>query len=289
MASTVAALKANDYKSEIKPIWCPGCGHFGVLNGVTNTFADLGVDYNNTVVVSGIGCSSRFPFFLNSYGVHTAHGRALPVATGVKLANPSLNVLVVSGDGDCFSIGGGHVPHVARKNIDITCIMMNNRIYGLTKGQLSPTSTFGHVTNTSPYGSPDEPINPLLYMLAYGASFVARGFSGNPKQVKSLITAAMNHVGFSFVEIISPCPTFNKIDTADSFRDMMIDIPESHDSTDRLKAIDLTIKENDGELYAGIYYQVERTPYTEQLQNIKKKAGGQDKSDFEAIIDTFKP
>lgn len=288
MTTTATELTAKDYKSEVKPIWCPGCGDYAVLNAVMAAFAELQLDPDNTVVVSGIGCSSRFPFFVNAYGVHTAHGRALPVAIGVKVANPDLNVVVVSGDGDGFSIGGGHVPHTARKNIDITYIVMDNRIYGLTKGQLSPTSSIGFVTNTSPYGSIEEPIDPMQYVLGYGASFVARGFSGNLPELKSLVTAAIKHKGFSFVDIMSPCVTFNKVDTFESFKEIVESIPEGHDPSDRLKAMELAMK-GTSKLYTGLYYQDNRPNYTDLLKEVKVRAKTKEGYNIEDVIDTFRP
>ncbi len=288
MTATATELTAKDYKSEVKPIWCPGCGDYAVLNAVTAAFAELKFDPDNTVVVSGIGCSSRFPFFVNAYGIHTAHGRALPVAIGVKVANPHLNVVVVGGDGDGFSIGGGHVPHTARKNIDITYIMMDNRIYGVTKGQLSPTSSTGFVTNTSPYGAIEEPIDPMQYIIGYGASFVARSFSGNLPELKALVTAAIKHKGFSFLDIMSPCVTFNKVDTFESFKEIVAPIPEGHDPSDRLKAMELAMK-GTSKLYTGLYYQDSRPNYTDLLKEVKLRAKTKEGYNIEDVIDTFKP
>lgn len=289
MTTAETKLKGKDYKSSVEPIWCPGCGDYGVLNSMLNAFAELELDHNNTVLVSGIGCSSRFPFFVKTYGLHTAHGRALPAAAGVKLANPDLKVVVTGGDGDGFSIGGGHVPHIARKNTDVTYIMMDNRIYGLTKGQASPTSRTEFVSTTTPYGVPEEPIDPVSYCLTYGATFVARGFSGNPKQLKAIMLAALNHNGFAFVDVISPCPTFNKIDTFPVFKEMMTEIPEGHDKTDFIAAMDLAKNGVDGKMASGIFMQVEKPTLVERLGAIKTKVNGTDTPDFDAILDTFRP
>src|SRR5512135_2592961 len=232
-------MTASDYKSSVKPIWCPGCGDFGVLSAFYKALADLQVDPCNAVIVSGIGCSGRFPAFVEAYGFHGVHGRALPLATGVKMANPNLTVCVVGGDGDAFSIGAGHVPHAARRNVDITYIVMDNEIYGLTKGQPSPTSPMGMEKKASPYGTVDSPIDPIQMALAYNASFVARGFSSKPKEVTELIKAAMTHKGFSFVQVLSPCVTF--YDTYDHFKQITAPMPEGHDPSDRGKAMTLAM------------------------------------------------
>lgn len=280
-------MPAKEYKSSVPPTWCPGCGDYGVLNAFYKTLSELKIDYHEAVVVSGIGCSSRFPFFVKTYGIHSLHGRALPLAVGVKLARPDLDVIVTCGDGDGFSIGGGHVPHVARKNIDISWIVMDNSIYGLTKGQISPTSKVGQPGSLTPYGCPDEPINPVAYVLTYGATFVAQAFSGNPKQLAELMSKAIRHKGFSFINVISPCPTYNKIDTSKACKALIDPIPETHDTSDRIKALDLAFNTN-GKIRTGLFYQVEKPDYENRLDEIKKKSKATGSPDFEAIIDTFK-
>jgi len=180
-------LTAKEFKSAVKPTWCPGCGDFGVLTSIYQALATLQVDPATTVIVSGIGCSSRLPFFVRTFGFQTAHGRVLPVAMGIKIANPDLTVIAVGGDGDGFSIGAGHLTHAVRRNPDITYVVMDNNVYGLTKGQTSPTSPLGFKTKSTPLGSYDAPINPMAWVLASGVSFAARGFSGNPKQIADLI------------------------------------------------------------------------------------------------------
>jgi 2-oxoglutarate ferredoxin oxidoreductase subunit beta len=237
-----AKLRPKDYKSHVKPTWCPGCGDFGVLASLYQAMSRLELDPANTVVVSGIGCSSRLPFFVKTYGFQTAHGRVLPVAMGVKIANPDLTVIAVGGDGDGFSIGGNHLLHAARRNPDITYVVMDNEIYGLTKGQTSPTSPLGFKTKTTPYGSSDAPTNPMAWVLAAGVSFAARGFSGNPKHITDLIVEGIQHPGFSFVQTMSPCPTFNN--TFDLWRDQVIDLPEEHDPSDRVQAMAQALRED---------------------------------------------
>ncbi|MGK7344974.1 MAG: 2-oxoacid:ferredoxin oxidoreductase subunit beta [Candidatus Nitrospinota bacterium M3_3B_026] len=289
MTTATAPMKAKDYKSVVPPTWCPGCGDYGVLNAVLKAFADLKIDIDKTVLVSGIGCSSRFPYFVKTYGMHTAHGRALPVAAGVKMARPDLEVICFGGDGDGFSIGGGHVPHVARKNTDITYVLMDNSIYGLTKGQVSPTSQTGMVTTTTPYGAPDMPVNPLAFCLTYGATFVAQAYSSKPKVVQNLVTRAIQHKGFSFVNIISPCPTFNKINTFDFYKEKVYDLPEDHDTSDLAAAIKIALTAKEGKVPTGLFYQVERPTLVDRLMEIRGKAEGSDDYDVNKIIDLHRP
>src|SRR5512136_3419841 len=185
-ACQVSHHATTDYQSALKPIWCPGCGDFGVLTAIYRALAAIGRAPHEIAFVSGIGCSSRIPGYTTAYGFNSVHGRALPIAQGIKLANPELLVLVAGGDGDGFSIGGGHVAHAIRRNVDITYIVMDNQIYGLTKGQLSPTSPRGLKTASSTYGSMEDPVNPLLYVLGYGAGFVAQG---TPADMSALAAA----------------------------------------------------------------------------------------------------
>ena len=285
-------LKPKDYKSDVPPIWCAGCGDYGVLASLTMAFSQNNVKPTDTVLVSGIGCSSRLPYFVTTFGMHTIHGRALPVATGIKLARPDLRVVVVGGDGDHFSIGGGHLPHAARKNIDLLLIVMDNSIYGLTKGQASPTSRPGMATTTTPYGSPDVPINPVAYALVYGASFVAQSFSSNTKLTTDLIGKALNHKGFAFINVISPCPTFNKVDTFEYYKPLLRNIDEIHpDKGDKVRALSLamTMGRENGEVPIGLFYQEKRPTYVEMLQEIKTKNKGTDHPDLGRIMDILRP
>ena len=207
--TTEQTLTRKDFVAPQDVRWCPGCGDYAILNAIQKVFPTLGIPKENFVVVSGIGCSSRFPYYMNTYGFHTIHGRAPTIATGVKLANPELSVWVVTGDGDGLSIGGNHLMHCLRRNIDITILLFNNRIYGLTKGQYSPTSETGTVTKTSPLGSPEHPINPLCVAIASEATFVARTVDSNPKHMSETFAAAAAHKGTSFIEIMQNCVIFN--------------------------------------------------------------------------------
>lgn len=210
--TTAANYAAKDFKSEVKPVWCPGCGDYAVLSSITKAFADLGLKPHETSVVSGIGCSSRIPAYTNTYGIHSIHGRALAVGQGLKLARPDLTVLVAGGDGDGFSIGGNHFLHACRRNVDLTYIVMDNRVYGMTKGQPSPTteSDWDASAMAPPGGTGMTPFHPLAIALASGANFIARGFSGDPNGTAQIIAEAIRHPGFSFVAIMSPCVTFRE-------------------------------------------------------------------------------
>ncbi len=203
------ALKAKDYKSDIKPIWCPGCGHYSVLNAITKAMAGLGLDKDNLALVSGIGCSSRLPAYVDSYGFHGVHGRGLAVAQGLKVARPELTVIALGGDGDGFSIGGNHFMHACRRNINMVYIAMDNEVYGMTKGQASPTSPEDWLSSKlTPHGPGVRPFKPAAVALASGATWIGRAYSGNPNQMAGLIAEAIEHPGFSFLHALSQCITF---------------------------------------------------------------------------------
>ncbi|NLI00231.1 MAG: 2-oxoacid:ferredoxin oxidoreductase subunit beta [Chthonomonadales bacterium] len=247
--NTTRPLAPRDYKSDLPPIWCPGCGDFGVLSALFKALSVCNLDPTRTGIVSGIGCSSRLPGFVAAYGFHGVHGRVLPVATGIKSARPDLNVIGVGGDGDGYSIGGGHLPHAARRNPDITYLIMNNNTYGLTKGQVSPTSMVPLASvgakmdpkrwKTTPYGNTEDFINPIAMAIAYDCSFVARGFSYKPNQLADLLVEAIQHRGFALVDVFSPCPTFNQDQTDEFYKHRTYDIPAEHDPTDRAAAFAL--------------------------------------------------
>jgi 2-oxoglutarate/2-oxoacid ferredoxin oxidoreductase subunit beta len=216
-ASTGQALTFKDFKGK-DPIWCPGCGDFGVLTGLQKAAANLALDPNRTVLATGIGCSGNITAYFRTFGIHGIHGRVLPLATGVKVANPSLTVIAAGGDGDGFGIGLGHFLHAARRNVDITYLVMDNQVYGLTKGQTSPTTPSDMTTKASPLGPLATPLNPLALALSAGASFVAQAFAGDQKQLVDLIERGIRHRGFSFINVQSPCVTYNLVNTYDFFR-----------------------------------------------------------------------
>ena len=201
--------RAKDYKSDIKPVWCPGCGHFAVLSALTKALAHLELQREQVALVSGIGCSSRLPAYLDTYGFHGIHGRALAVATGIKAARPDLTVIAAGGDGDGFSIGGNHFLHACRRNMDFTYIVMDNEVYGMTKGQASPTTAPDWMRGKlTPHGTGVRRFQPAAIALASGASFIARGFSGDPSGLTRLLVEAIQHPGFALVHVLSPCVTF---------------------------------------------------------------------------------
>ncbi len=282
-------MAPKEYKSDVSVVWCPGCGHHGILNGILRALAESGVDPTNMVNVSGIGCSSRTPYFLDSYKMHTLHGRAGPVATGVQLARPDQLVMISGGDGDGFAIGGGHMPHMARRNVNLTYVLFDNGIYGLTKGQYSPTSRRELKAYTTPYGGPDDPLNPLLYMLTYGATYVAQAFAGKPKVCADLIKGALEHKGFSYVHLYSQCVTYNRIDTIQYYRDLMREVPEDHDFTNLAAAITLAQGDEDGRRPMGLIYKEERETLDERLANIVKLVGGHPDYDLNKVVDLFRP
>lgn len=205
----IPELTRKDFVTPNDVRWCPGCGDYAILNSLQRTLPELGIKRENFVIISGIGCSSRFPYYMQTYGFHTIHGRAPSVATGVKVANPDLSVWIVTGDGDGLSIGGNHLLHLLRRNLNVTVLLFNNRIYGLTKGQYSPTSPEGTRTKTTPTGSVDHPLNPLLFALGAEATFIARTIDNNPKHMVETFKAAHAHQGVSFVEIFQNCVIFN--------------------------------------------------------------------------------
>ncbi|MCC6355785.1 MAG: 2-oxoacid:ferredoxin oxidoreductase subunit beta [Verrucomicrobiae bacterium] len=260
---------AKDYRSGLKPIWCPGCGDFGVLTALHRALATIGRPPHEIALVSGIGCSSRIPGYTTVYGFNSVHGRALPIAQGIKLANPELLVLVAGGDGDGFSIGGGHVPHAIRRNIDLTYIVMDNQIYGLTKGQLSPTSRRGSRTASSTLGSLEDPVNPLLYALAYGAGFVAQGAPSDLEGLTQLIVEGIRYPGFAFVNVQSPCVTFGEEDTQlKTQKNRMVKLADmGHDPANKLRAMELA-QEYGESLHLGVFYRNPSPPsaYSDEVR-----------------------
>jgi 2-oxoglutarate ferredoxin oxidoreductase subunit beta len=261
--TSLPTFTAKDFKSDLKPIWCPGCGDFGVLQAMYRALASIGRPSHEIAFISGIGCSSRIPGYTTAYGFNSVHGRALPIAQGIKLARPDLLVLAAGGDGDGFSIGGGHVPHAIRRNADLTYIVMDNQIYGLTKGQLSPTSAKGRKTVTSGYGSLESPVNPLLYVLAYGAPFVAQGTPADMAGLAAIIEEAIRYPGFAFVNVQSPCVTYGEEEQqVKAHKATMKSLASlKHDPSNLLSALDLA-RAYGTELYTGVFYKNPQPPST---------------------------
>jgi 2-oxoglutarate ferredoxin oxidoreductase subunit beta len=250
---------ADAFKSDIRPDWCPGCGDFGVLNALKTALGSLQIDPKDVLICSGIGCSSNLPGFIHAYGFHGLHGRAVPVATGAKLANPELHVIVTGGDGDGYGIGIGHFLHAMRRNINITYIVMNNAVYGLTTGQVSPTTQKGIKTKTTPMGNPELPINPVALALVAGATFVSRGFSANQQHLADVMARAIRHRGFALVDVFSPCVTYDplKVGVFDWFKQRVYTLEEAgHDAADLTQAMEKALEWGE-RLPIGVFYEVE--------------------------------
>lgn len=283
-------LESKDYREDLASFWCPGCGHNGVLTSLLRALSEIGIAPENLMSISGIGCSSRLPYFVKSYKMHTLHGRAGPVATGAQLARPDLAVVVTGGDGDGFSIGGGHMPHMARKNVNMTYILMDNHVYGLTKGQTSPTSNIVMKGTVTPYGGVEEPLDPIMYMLTYGATFVAQAFAGNVKLASQLIKEGMEHRGFSFINLLSHCPTFNEIDTAKTFKAAGEIQDTGHDVTDVNAAMQVVHKaKTEGRFATGVLYKVERPTLDDRMAALVKSVNGNPDFDMRKVIDLARP
>jgi len=266
VAPTVGTPLPVIRKSDTKPTWCPGCGDFGVVAAVEMALKRLKIPSHQIVIVSGIGCSSNLPHFLSSYGFHSIHGRALPVAEGIRWANHGLTVIATGGDGDGFGIGAGHFIHTMRRNVDMTYVTMDNQIYGLTTGQASPTSTIGQKTKSTPNGVIEHPIDPISLALASGATYVARGFSGDVKQLADLVAGGIQHHGFSFVDVFSPCVTY-KLNTFDFFRQRVYKLESAgHDPGDIVAAFARSLEWGD-KIPIGLFYRTERPTY-EDLEEV---------------------
>ncbi len=263
----------QDYKG-LRPIWCPGCGDFSVLMALQKALERKQVPPKDLAVISGIGCSGRFPHFMNSYGLHMVHGRSLPAAEAVKLANPGLEVIATGGDGDGFAIGMGHFPHTVRRNPNMLYLVMNNEVYGLTKGQTSPTSRTGMVTKTTPWANHDEPINPLVTALAHHCSFVARGVSTQVKDLTELLIKGMEHDGFAYVEAFSPCLTF--FDTYERVRTTAKPLPEDHDTSDVLEAMRYAMDPDT--MWTGIFHEHRRETLDEAVVGYADQAREKNKT-----------
>ncbi len=285
-----AVLTPKDFATATPSWWCPGCGDYGVLSALKSALAELGKNPKDVAFVSGIGCSGKISGYLHSYAFHGVHGRALPVATAVKLANKELTVIAAGGDGDGYAIGAGHFIHAVRRNPDVTYIVMDNQTYGLTKGQSSPTSQTGYVTGTSPNGHPEAPMNGLVVALAAGATFLARGFSAQPKILVDLLKQAITHKGFSVVEVESPCVTYNKINTYAWFKENTFYVDDTYDPTDKVGAFKMLIDE--GKMPLGVFYREDRPSFEDLAQKgatpvVKQSLNG-DMSRFASIQEQYR-
>jgi 2-oxoglutarate ferredoxin oxidoreductase subunit beta len=288
----MATLK--DFRNNVKPNWCPGCGDFSVQAAIQRAAANVGLEPEQLAIVSGIGCSGRISGYINAYGFHGVHGRALPIAQGLKMANRELTVIASGGDGDGFAIGMGHTVHAIRRNIDITYIVMDNQIYGLTKGQTSPRSAEGFKTKSTPAGSIESALSPLEMALAAGATFVAQSFSSNLKQLTMVIEEGLKHKGFSMINVFSPCVTFNKVNTYDWFKENIVDLDEipDYDPTNRIMAM-TKLMETGGMLTGIIYQDKSKKSYEDLVPGFKQEALAKQniklsEAEFEKLVAEFK-
>jgi len=264
-----------NYESSVKPVWCPGCGNFGVFSSLKRTFEDLKIENNKIAMISDIGCSSQEPHLFKVYGLDSLHGRVVAVAVGSKLANHGLLVIAVGGDGGIYGEGLNHLISAARRNIGIKVIAVNNGLFSLTTGQVAPTTPKGVKTKTTPLGNPDLPVTPIPLMLSSGATFVARGFSGDIEHLSYILKEAVKHKGFALIDILSPCVTFNKIQTYEWYRQRVYKLEESnHDKKDFNKALEKAfedIKTNYEKIPIGIFYQNEDEEALEEKDIVLKK------------------
>ncbi len=254
------------------PTWCPGCGDWSIGVAIKSAFVQLGFNPSSVFVVFGIGCSGNMNDFLNAYAMHALHGRGIANAIGIKLANHKFPVVCVLGDGDCYGEGGNHFVHACRGNFDITVIVHDNRVYGLTTGQVSPTSEKGKKSKSTPQGIIEEPFKALEVAIVQGASFVAQGFAGDVPHLISLIKQAVEHKGFSLLNVLQPCVTFDKVNTYNYYRERVFKLKEDFPTPDKKKAIELVLRSREEERYPlGVIYKVSRPTYSEQLPQLEKK------------------
>ncbi|WP_124727496.1 2-oxoacid:ferredoxin oxidoreductase subunit beta [Staphylospora marina] len=262
----------KDFRNKVKPNWCPGCGDFSVLAAMQRAFANVGLEPHEVAIVSGIGCSGRISGYVNAYGFHGVHGRALPIAQGLKLANRELTVVAAGGDGDGFAIGMAHTIHAIRRNVDITYIVMDNQVYGLTKGQTSPRSEMGFKTKSTPHGSIESAIHPMEMALTVGAGFVAQTVSSDLKQLTRVIEEGIKHKGFSLINVYSPCVTYNKINTYDWFKERLVNLDEmeGYDPSNRQMAMQ-KLMEHHGLVTGIIYQNKESKSYEDMIKGFREE------------------
>jgi 2-oxoglutarate ferredoxin oxidoreductase subunit beta len=268
-----ALLTVKDFKGKVDPDWCPGCGDFGILTALKQALVELSLRPHEVMVISGIGCSSNLPGYVSTYGMHTLHGRALAVATGAQLANHDLKIIITGGDGDGYGIGGNHFIHSMRRNVDLTYIVMNNQIYGLTTGQISPTSTKGMKTKSTPTGSVENPIFPVSLAIAAGATYVARGYTGQVKHLVDLIKGGIQHRGFALIDALSPCVTFNLDNTHEFFKQRTRKLEDiGHDPTDFSAAMRRGYEWGD-EIPIGLFWKRDDLPSLDELEPVLAEGG----------------
>ena len=263
----------NDFTVKEKPQWCPGCGDYAINLAIKNALAQSGVEPHNAVLVSGIGCSGKMPHYVRSYGFESLHGRVIPPASGIRLANHELTVIGVGGDGDGYGIGMGHFIHVMRRNYDMTYIVHDNQVYGLTTGQTAPTTQKGMKTKSTPYGNLEEPVHPIPLALTMGATYVARGFAGDLAHLTSIIAGGIKHKGFALIDILQPCVTFNKLNTYEYWKQRVYKLEEQgHNPSDHAKALEKANedwKTNYDKIPIGLFFKEDKPTYESELPQLK--------------------
>ena len=265
-------MKKSRFDTQKENQWCPGCGNFGIVSAMKQAFEDQDLAPQDLLLVGGIGQAGKTPHYVQCNMLHGLHGRALAMATGAKTANHDLRVVVSAGDGDCYGEGGNHFLAAIRRNVDITLLVHNNQVYGLTKGQASPTTALGTVTKLQDNGTTSDPFNPVATALAAGASFVARGFSGNTDQLKDLIVKAMSHNGFAMIDIFQPCVSFNKINTHAWYKDRVYDLADTdHDPKDLAKALQLALDQGTDKIPTGLIFQQGKKPFHQRLAPLRNQ------------------
>lgn len=288
--ATVIELPLDTYKGPVDPDWCPGCGDFGVLRSVQQAAGRLGIQPKDLLIVSGIGCSSNLPGFIHAYGIHSLHGRSVPVATGAHFANTDLKVVITGGDGDGYGIGVGHLIHAMRRNLDVTYVVMDNQIYGLTTGQASPTTAKGHKTKSTPIGNLEMPLNPLALAIASGATYVARGFSGEQKHLGDLIEGGIAHKGFALIDVFSPCVTYNKVNTYAWFKERVYKLEdEGWDTSEFHRCMEKAFEWGE-RIPLGVIYKSDQPTYEDsepalQKGPLVKQPLGISKNQFSQLIE----
>lgn len=266
-------MKQSRFDTQHENQWCPGCGNFGILSAMKQAFESQNLAPEDLLLVGGIGQAGKTPQYIQGNMLHGLHGRALAMATGVKIANHDLRVVVSAGDGDCYGEGGNHFLAAIRRNLDITLLVHNNQVYGLTKGQASPTTALGTVTKIQDNGTTSDPFNPVATALAAGASFVARGFSGNIDQLKDLIVNAMSHQGFAMIDIFQPCVSFNKINTHAWYKDRVYNLTDTdHDPADLAQALNLALDQGTDKIPTGLIFQQEKKPFHRRLAPLQNQS-----------------
>ena len=289
--ATVVELPLDTYVGPVDPDWCPGCGDFAVLKAVRLAAGKLGIQPSDILIVSGIGCSSNLPGYMHAYGVHSLHGRAIPVATGARLANTNLNVVITGGDGDGYGIGLGHFVHSMRRNLNLTYVVMNNQIYGLTTGQASPTTMTEVRTKSTPRGNTEVPINPIALGLVSGATYISRAFSGDPNHMRDMIAGGIAHPGFSLVDVFSPCVTYNKINTYPWFKKRVYKLEDEsgYDTSESESAFRKSFEWGD-RIPIGLFYQSRQPTYEDgepvlQKGPLVRQKLGIDPQKFEQLLE----